>query len=143
MIKTFRSEITIGAPPEHVWAVLNDFGQYGAWNPFIRRIDGVAGLNVLLGIRVRLAGVPTRFSARIDRYRQGKTLGWHAELVGGLLKAHHWFELAPLDYGQTRFVHLETFQGTFALPALLLLSGALRQGYEKMNRALKERSEKM
>ncbi|MGC8774221.1 MAG: SRPBCC family protein [Chlorobaculum sp.] len=137
-MKTVRTEIVIDVPPEQVWAALTGFGSYGAWNPCIRSIDGDARPNHILSLTIRLPWLPPiRFRARIDRFIQNELLGWRAVFFFGLLVGRHWFELQPLDAGKTLFVHAETFSGVFSSPFFALLSGAFRQSYEAMNRALK------
>ncbi|MBN1928788.1 MAG: SRPBCC domain-containing protein [Chlorobiaceae bacterium] len=144
MDRTVRTEIVIDAPPERVWQVLCGFDRYGAWNPFIRRIVGTPGLHHVLHVTVRLSRLPaTGFKAKTERFMPGETLGWHAVFLRGLFEAHHWFELHPLDSGRrTRFVHGETFAGLFAAPILGMLLPLFRQGYDAMNRALKNRAER-
>ena len=142
MDRTIRTEIVIDAPPERVWAALTGFGDYGAWNPCLRRIVGEAGSNQALRITIRFGWLPPiRFRARIDRFSRMEILGWRATFLFGLLNANHWFELHPLDAGKTRFVHCETFTGPLATPFLALLSGVIRQSYDAMNRALKAKVE--
>ena len=142
MERTIRTEIVIDAPPERVWAALTGFGDYGAWNPCIRRIVGEASAREPLRITVRFGSLPPiRFLARIDRFRKNEILGWRATFLFGILEGRHWFELHPLDAGQTRFVHCETFTGPLATPFLALLSRVIRQSYDAMNRALKAKVE--
>lgn len=138
MSRSFRTEITIEAPPEKVWLVLTGFSGYAAWNPFITRIDGKAEPGGRLHIRVRLAGLPPiSFQAEISHCRAGERLGWYAVIVPKLFEAEHWFELSADNSGRTRFVHAETFHGLLSAPALFLLTGAFRHAYETMNRSLK------
>jgi len=137
MKRTLRTEITIDAPPERVWVMLAGFDNYGAWNPCIRSVTGKADPDQLLEITVRLSWLPpVRFRARIDRFKQEETLGWHVVFLPGLFEAQHWFELYPVDSAKTRFVHSETFSGILGDPLMLMLSGVFRQNYEAMNAAL-------
>lgn len=142
-MKRFMSEIIIDAPPQEVWTVLRGFESYDAWNPFLRRINGVVGPNQHLHIVAKLAWLPPfSFRARVERFEPCEALGWRAVFLPGLFEAHHWFELHPLDAGnRTRFVHFETFSGVFASPLLATLSNQFRQSYDAMNRALKRRVE--
>lgn len=137
MTRSFRTEITIDAPPEKVWSYLTGFSGYAAWNPFITRIDGKAEPGGRLHIRVRLAGFPISFHAEIRYCLAGERLGWYAVIVPKLFEAEHWFELSADDSGRTRFIHAEAFHGLLSAPALLLLTGAFMHAYETMNRSLK------
>jgi hypothetical protein len=141
MKKTVRTELTIDAPLERVWAMMAGFDNYGDWNPIIRSVAGNANHGELLDITVRLSWLPpVRFRARIDRFRQEKTIGWHAVFLPRLFEAHHWFELYPVNSGKTRFVHCETFSGILGAPLMLMLAGTFRQNYEAMNAALADHS---
>ncbi len=40
MATEIKTEILISASPEKVWAILNDFGNYPNWNPFITSLTG-------------------------------------------------------------------------------------------------------
>ena len=46
-MKRFTSEIIIDAPPQEVWMVLRSFESYEAWNPFLRRINGVRSREII------------------------------------------------------------------------------------------------
>lgn len=143
MPRELRTEITIDAPPEKVWAVLTGFSRYEAWNPFITRIAGKAEAGGRLHLRVRLAGLPTiSFNAGIDQFKPGERLGWYAVILPRLFEARHWFELSTDASGKTHFVHAEIFYGLFSAPVLLLLSGSFKRAYETMNRSLKRTVEK-
>ncbi|NTU53185.1 MAG: SRPBCC domain-containing protein [Chlorobiaceae bacterium] len=143
MTRTFRTEIMIAASPDEVWSHLNALGSYASWNPFIRKIEGDVMPDGRLAIRVKLAGLPEiGFKARIDHYAEKETLGWFAIFLKGFFEARHWFELFQTETGETLLVHSETFTGILVGPLLFMLSGAFLQGYEKMNRALKDRCEK-
>jgi hypothetical protein len=132
-----RTEITIDAPPERVWAMLAGFENYSTWNPFIRSVTGKATPDQLLDITVRLSWFPpVRFRGRIDRFRKEKTLGWNVVFLPGLFVANHWFELYPIDSVRTRFVHCETFSGILGVFLMLMLTVALQKNYEAMNAAL-------
>jgi uncharacterized protein YndB with AHSA1/START domain len=43
--KEIITGIEINAPPSHVWQILTDFEKYPTWNPFIKRISGIAARN--------------------------------------------------------------------------------------------------
>jgi uncharacterized protein YndB with AHSA1/START domain len=42
MEKEIITEIEIDASPSQVWQVLTDFEKYPTWNPFIKKISGIA-----------------------------------------------------------------------------------------------------
>ena len=51
-----NATIDIDAPPERVWAQLTDFSAHAAWNPFIRKLAGVARVGERLAITVQPPG---------------------------------------------------------------------------------------
>ena len=58
----------------------------------------------------------------------------------GIFDGHHQFELVPIDDG-TRFVHYEEFSGVLSPLVLRSIRRSTTQGFEGVNRALKDRLE--
>jgi hypothetical protein len=142
-MKAFRTEVSIHASQERVWSILSDFGSYPSWNPFILHVSGRAGQKEKLRLTVRLSVFPpVSFNAAIVSLVPGERIGWHADFLNGLMKAHHWFELSRLDSGGTRLVHCEEFTGVLSGAVLAFLSGSFNKGYGLMNIALKTASER-
>jgi uncharacterized protein YndB with AHSA1/START domain len=54
MAKEIRTEITIQAKREKVWAILTDFENYPNWNPFITFIEGKAEEGRQITVRIAL-----------------------------------------------------------------------------------------
>jgi hypothetical protein len=142
MTKLIATEVEIEASKEKVWEILTDFPSYPEWNPFIRSITGqpVAGtrLDVTLqppegrGITMHpelLSAIP------------GAELKWLGHLgIPGIFDGEHHFLIQPTGAGSVRFVQQEIFGGVL-VPLTNKLLGRTRQGFEGMNRALKERAE--
>jgi hypothetical protein len=61
-------------------------------------------------------------------------------LFGGLFDGEHYFRIEPQNNGQTKFIHGEKFSGS-----LVAISGKMRgktrDGFSKMNQALKKACE--
>jgi hypothetical protein len=141
-LRELETAVEIDAPPAAVWRVLTDFPAYGAWNPFIRSIEGTAHegerLTVLLeppggrGMTIR----PTVLAVHPDR-----ELRWKGRLlVPGLIDGEHTFRIELLDGERSRFVHGERFTGI--LVGLVKSTLAKTEaGFEQMNAALKQRVE--
>ncbi len=138
--REIRTAVEIAAPVETVWNCLTDFDQYDAWNPMIEMrnihpaVGGEVHFAVKLGSTKRLP-----FRARITRYVPCEFLAWK----GGnplSVAGEHYFQLARLANGATRFVHGERFSGLmlpFAWPRL----AKGERLYIGMNEALKQRAE--
>uniref|UniRef100_Q3ASC3 SRPBCC domain-containing protein n=1 Tax=Chlorobium chlorochromatii (strain CaD3) TaxID=340177 RepID=Q3ASC3_CHLCH len=141
-MKSFESEIIIEATPAEVWQMLTAFAAYGAWNPFLRRVQGSATNGAQLYVEAKLPALPAiRFTATITTMQLLHRLGWHARFAGGLFRAHHFFRLEPQTSGGCRLLHGEEFSGLLAAPILLLLGSQFRAGYTAMNEALKRQVE--
>lgn len=142
-MKELFSEIEIKAPAEVVWDELVDFSAYPQWNPFIRRISGKA----VVGKRLEVYLQPPEargmvFRPTILRLQPNHELRWLGKLwIGGLFDGEHIFTIEQLSENHVRFIQREVFTGLL----VPLLRGTLRKtlnGFNEMNRALKERAER-
>jgi hypothetical protein len=77
---------------------------------------------------------------RVDDRRH---LSWRGRtLLPGLFDGHHFFELEPLGPERVRFVHGENFRGLLVPLLARTLRTTTREGFERMNAALKARAER-
>jgi len=144
MIK-LETEIDIHATPQQTWAVLTDFASYGAWNPFITRIEGPLQVGGTLTVVLHQKGSkPMTIKPQLQVVELHQRLGWLGRLlVPGLADGAHWFELEDLGPGRVRFRHYEHFSGVLAPFLRGMLQIKTRPAFEAMNRALKDRVEAM
>ena len=136
-----QTETDIDAPVERVWQVLMDFDAYPEWNPFIRSIHGNPEVGSRLEVEIGASGTrPMRFRPTVMAVVPGREFRWLGHLgIRGLFDGEHIFELKSLNSRSTRFVQRERFRGIF-LPLLARrLEKDVCQGFEEMNRALRER----
>ncbi|MDN7024988.1 SRPBCC domain-containing protein [Methanoculleus sp. FWC-SCC1] len=143
-MKEILSDIIITASPDDVWEILTDFPAYPEWNPFVRSIRGAPKAGERLEVHLRPPGRREMVSRpKVIRALKGRELRWTGRLlVAGLFDGEHRFTIEPLADGQVRFVQAEVFSG-FLVP---LLPGAIadtERGFAAMNRALKERAERV
>lgn len=138
VIETYE---TIDASPEQVWEVLSDFEGFGKWNPVIVSVEGraVVGENITFHM-VLPGGSKSSHKPKIVEATPGRSLRWEG-VVGAawLARAVHEFHLRP-SAGGTVLTHKETFTGVL----VPLVKGTLKrteEGFNDMNRALKERVE--
>ncbi len=142
-MKEIRTEIIITATPRAVWEMLTDFPSYPKWNPFIRS----AGGRVQEGERLKVflqppGGRGTNFRPRVLAAEPGRQLRWLGHLgIPGLFDGEHIFEIEQLDPGRVKFTQRERFSGLLIPLLWRKLDRGTRQGFENMNRALKERAE--
>src|SRR5215212_9728459 len=142
-MKELHSEIEISAPAEHVWGILTDFASYPQWNPFIRSISGEPKTGERLEARLEPPGGrgvtlrPTVLNAEPNR-----ELRWLGHvLVPGLFDGEHFLIIQPLEDNRVRFVQRGEFRGVLVPLIARSLENNTQQGFEEMNRALKERAE--
>lgn len=135
------TSIDIAAPPEAVWKVLLDWSRYPDWNPTIRSITGQArrGGKITVSIASPVGTLP--IDAVVTRLATNSGITWHSKLrVDGLFDRDHIIELSPDPVG-TRFTQTQTFSGLLARGASVVASSTVRDGFEKMNAALRDRVE--
>jgi hypothetical protein len=78
----------------------------------------------------------------VVRIEPGRELKWLGHLgIKGLFDGEHGFRVVPEDVGRCRFEHFEVFTGVLVAPVMWMVGDATRQGFEAMNRALKQRAE--
>jgi len=143
-MSALRTEITIDAPADLVWAILTDFRNYGRWNPFIRAIDGRARRGSTLQVTTQRRGAAgtTRRNVlmKVDAPRE---LRWRSGLQMPLfLELQHGFRIDPHPDGGVLFRQSRLSRG---LLAPLLRDGsdaAVERAFNEMNAALKARAEK-
>lgn len=140
-MKEVRTEIEISAGPEKVWKILADFEKYDQWNPFITKIIGQAKEGGKIEIHIETPGGKNRkYGPTVIKVEQGRELRWLGKSL--LLNGEHIFTIEQLQPGCVRFVHREVFDGLLTSIFGKSLDTDVRQGFEEMNRALKERAER-
>lgn len=143
--KEIRTELVIKASPTIVWAVLTDFAQYPSWNPFIKWIKGEAMLGAKITARIEPPNASgMTFKPVVLRVQPHKEFRWLGHLfIPGLFDGEHIFELYENSDGTTTFVQREEFKGLLVGLFTKMLDTNTVQGFEAMNRKLKERAEAM
>ncbi len=141
-MRELHTEIVIAAPAERVWRILTDFDAYPHWNPFIRRIGGAAVVGAQLDVRIEPpGGAGMAFRPTVVGAEANRELRWLGRLgLPKLCDGEHSLTIESLAAGGVRFVQREVFTGLL----VPLLGGTLAktsEGFEQMNRALKERAE--
>ena len=142
-MKELHSEVEINAPAERVWQLLTDFASYPQWNPFIRSISGTPATAERLEVRIEPPdGRGMTFKPTVLNAEPNRELRWLGHLlVPGLFDGEHSLAIQPLEENRVRFVQRETFRGLLVPLFSRSLDNNTRRGFEKMNRALKERAE--
>ena len=147
------ASIDIAAPIEVVWQVMTDLDQYGAWNPFVVRVESIGALAVGARFRVHVrwadggktdAGeIVTRLDAPAGApgHRQAR---FAYRFEDALAKLH--FVVAEREQvieevgGMTRYSTSEAFGGLLQLGVPLR---RVQDGFERQAAALKARAESL
>lgn len=137
-MKHLVTEIQIAAPPEKVWAVLTALPDWGAWNPFVVRVEGELVVGTTLTNTLAMPGRKAMVTKPKVLKADGTELRWKGRLlIPGLFDGEHYFQLRA-HAGGTAFVHGEIFSG---LLIGMLNFDEVRACFESLNRGLKVRAE--
>lgn len=143
--RELHTEVVICAAAGTVWDVLTDFARYPEWNPFIFSIEGKLAVGERLSVRFaggELKNVTFRPTVLyIEKLREVRWLG-HL-LLPLLFDGEHRFAIEPLDDASVRFVQQEVFSGLLVPLFWRDLDARTREGFQRMNRALKKRAERV
>jgi hypothetical protein len=141
--RVIETEITIAAPPESVWRILTDTGNYAMWNPFILTLSGILAEDEKLHVTVRPPGDSEMdFVARIITITPNRELAWRGGLaVPGFFTGDHRFVLEPTGDGRTKLKQSEHFYGLLVGPMFAGMLDRTEIGFRAMNEALKARCE--
>lgn len=141
-MKEVRTEIEINAGPEKVWKILTDFEKYSQWNPFIKRIIGQAKEGSKIEIHIETPnGKNRKYGPTVTKVEHNTELRWIGKNL--LLSGEHIFTIKKLQAGRVWFVHSEVFGGLLTSIFAKSLDTDVKHGFEEMNRALKDRSERV
>jgi len=131
---------TIDAPPELVWDVLTDVDAYDRWNPMIRDLRGALQPGSTIRFALRLTRtIKAPISAEVVAAKPGRSLRWVGpapKWSRRIASGEHYFELAELAGGKTRFEHGESFRGLLVPARSERVASLMRPAYERFNAAL-------
>ena len=140
-MKELHTEIEINASPAKVWDVLTDFEKYDQWNPFITRIIGQPKEGNKIEIIVETpAGKKRKYEPTVTRVDQNRELRWTGK--SWILNGEHIFAIEQPQEGRVRLLHRELFNGLLTSFFGKSFDRDIKQGFEAMNNALKERAER-
>jgi len=142
-MKEIITEININVEPEKVWKIIIDIEDYPNWNPLIRKLSGNLAVGNKLEALFQAPGLKARtFKVTLVKLNTNTEFRWLGKLggMGWLFSGDHYFILEKIDSG-TRFIHGEKFSGLL-IPFFKSLFKITEDGFNQMNLALKEKSEK-
>jgi hypothetical protein len=138
------TEIQIEASADKVWKTFIDFARYPEWNPFIPKIIGEPKKGVKLEVHLNMPNEKKEmvFKALVLNVEDNKELRWVGKMPLGLFKGERRFFIQAINEKQVRFIHSEKFTGILVVLVKKKINVNARQGFEKMNNALKTVCEK-
>lgn len=137
-----EDRIGVQAPAEVIWEIVHDIARWQEWNPTYTKAAGQVRIGDTLTMTLELPGQPAQeIRPRILDWVPGEQLHWQLTFMGGLIKTLRYIEISPLSETGCIVDNGEIFGG-FMGPSLGKRVGrSVRQGFQAMNQALKDRAE--
>ena len=138
-----HTEINIKASPDVVWNHLVNFKKYPEWNPFIKKASGSLTVGSQLAVTIQPPGkAPMDFEPVLLVVKENEELRWLGRvLLPKLFDGEHYFIINETSKGNTQLVQGETFSGILALLLWNSMEQDTKNGFEAMNKAIKNISE--
>ncbi len=138
--------VEINAPISKVWEVLVDLDSYAEWNPYTVRID--ADLNTLgspVDLHVQMTA--KNLIVQTEELRVNKK---EEQLSWGMKMLHPWLMCAQRDQiikavgeNKTTYYTVDVFEGLLVPLCMLLYGKPIKQGFDAIAHALKQRVESL
>ena len=134
MATEIKTNITIKATPEKIWATLTNFENYSSWNPFIKAISG----KVKVGYKIKVEFDEMIFNPKVLVFSKNKEFKWIGHLLfPGIFDGKHRFLIVDNHNGTCTFEHSEKFKGILIPFMKNKLQTKIKDNFESMNKALK------
>ncbi|MBL4623971.1 MAG: SRPBCC domain-containing protein [Flavobacteriales bacterium] len=144
-MKELETTITINASADRVWSVLMNFDDYPNWNPFIQQIKGDPQVGNTIEGTLKIEGKsPMVFKPEVLINDTEQEFRWLGHLfVKGLFDGEHYFKIRKTGPNETEFIQGEKFSGLLSGTLIKMIGEQTKQGFEQMNEALKQQTEKL
>ena len=142
-MKAIETHIIVDSTPEKIWDILTNFEEYGLWNPFMTKVEGDAKLGAKIRVQIHTMGGKERiYHPIITRFEINKELRWKGKsFLPGIFDGERIFLIDKSADNKVTFFHKELFSGLGVILVGNKLAENLGEGFEKMNLALKKRTE--
>ena len=140
--KLIYSEIKINASASKIWGIFTNFGQYPQWNPFIKSLQ--TNGDMVIGGRICVFLQPAgakgmQFKPKVLVFDGNKEFRWIGNLlIPGLFDGEHTFKITENPDGSCTFMQYERFGGILIPFFKKMLEVDTQEGFNQMNRALKQ-----
>jgi hypothetical protein len=144
-LKTIETNIVIDSTPERIWDVLTNFEEYELWNPFMTKVVGNASLGSKIEVNIKtISGKNRSYYPIITKCETNKELRWKGKsFLPGVFDGERVFVLKKSDDDKVSFSHKEIFSGLGVKLVGNKLDENLREGFVRMNEAIKVRAENL
>lgn len=145
-MKEIFTDIYIQASDIVVWNLVTGLESYKDWNPFIRESHGKPVLGCQLTCRPEvIKGRIQTFHPTVTRVERNRVFAWTGSVgFSWLAEGEHIFEIEPIDENCVRLIHRQEFRGVLSpIMGAGLLSKRTRDGFIRMNEALKMKAEQL
>ena len=144
-MKTIETNIVIDSTPEKIWDVLTNFEEYELWNPFMTKVVGNASLGSKIEVNIKtISGKNRSYYPIITKCETNKELRWKGKsFLPGVFDGERVFVLEKSYDDKVSFSHKEIFSGLGVKLVGNKLDENLREGFVRMNVALKVRAENL
>jgi len=141
--KEIHTKIEINASRERVWETLTDLASYPEWNPMIRRASGEIKIDARLELYFKPPGTKgTTFRPKLIVVEPNAELRWSGRPgVPKLFESEHVFMIEQIEQEKALLAHDMIFYGLLIPLVRERLEQAVRQPFDEMNHALKNRVE--
>lgn len=138
-----KTEIIIHANPEKIWKLITEFDKYPKWNSFMLQVWGEPKLGSKIRVIAKIPNGPKMFfKAKISNVQTNKEFSWKGNVfMDSIFLGEHYFKLDKIDENKTLLIHGENFTGFFLPLFKYVLSGS-KDGFELMNKQIKEIAER-
>ncbi len=137
-----ETTVDIAASPRRVWRELTNFAKYPEWSRFILAIEGHPQPGARLTVRLDDGRAPITIRPELVVAKENEELCWHGKLGADFVfSGQHYFRLAPLSDGYTRFTHGERYGGLLVPLLWKTLDTRTRKAFVVFNEALRARAE--
>ena len=139
-----RTEIEIAASAERVWETLcGEPHNLARWGGHILDARGSLEEGGVLTLTLLAApGIKTKVHAKLLTVDPPQELRWRGRLaIPGLFQGEHVFEIVDREGGGVTLIQWEIVSGVLAPSLLPTLLRGVKDGFQEMNRGIKEHAE--
>jgi len=134
--------VGVAVPADVIWSVISDLPAWAEWNPLYPEAHGVIGYGEKLKLKLALPGQEPRvIEPRVVDWTPDEAIHWQLSMAYGLVKSIRYLEIEALGPNNCVFSNGEIFSGLLGPRAVRPMRKSIREGFEAMGEAVRERSE--